>query len=103
VALTFGGKPLAIHPKDLSAGTVEIEFANLINHAPLTAKVKAAQADPSQTLCLSSVLQADIGSTMDPPVANFNIVGDSFLKNWYSCYSYDGVNAGAGVLFAKSV
>ncbi|KAF2739257.1 acid protease [Polyplosphaeria fusca] len=103
ISFTFAGEPLAIHPNDLVLGTIELGFAELLNIAPLTARVKAAQADPAQTLCVGSVLQADIGLTMDPPVTNFHIIGDTFLKNWYSCYSYDAVDGKPAVLFGKSV
>lgn len=103
ISLKFAGQNLAVSPKDLSIGTIDLAFAKLVNHPPLTARVTAAQVDPTAVLCLSSILQADIGPTMNPPVANFNIVGDTFLKNWYSCYSYDAAGGKPAVLFGKSV
>ncbi|KAF2468128.1 acid protease [Lindgomyces ingoldianus] len=103
IALTFAGQDLVMNSKDMTIGTIDISFATLLNHAPLISRVKAAEANPSAVLCLSSILQADVGVTMNPPVANFNIIGDSFLKNWYSCFSYNGASGQPGVLFAKSI
>ncbi|KZT51973.1 acid protease [Calocera cornea HHB12733] len=48
-----------------------------------------------QDMCVGGVIGMDITDTNDEPLA---IIGDEFLKSWYSVYSFDGPRVG----FAKA-
>jgi hypothetical protein len=101
ISFIFAGTPLLLSPKDISLGFITLPIAKLLNHAPLIKKLEHQQRRQiTEPLCISAILQADLGPTMNPPVASFNIIGDSFLKNWYSCFSYEGFGS---VQFAKDV
>lgn len=89
VSLVFAGHSFAVNALDLSLGTIGQEFALDLGNSTLAKAL-------TDGFCLASIVGADFD-----PTQNLYIVGDSFLKNWYSTYNY---NHGAPqVEFAKSV
>ena len=92
VSLTFAGKQFAINPLDFNLGTLTSSFASLIGSNVLS---NALDRLVGGGLCAASIAGADLD-----PTQNFYVVGDTFLKNWYSVYNYNG---GASVQFAKAV
>jgi hypothetical protein len=47
--------------------------------------------------CLAAIAGADLS-----PTENLYVVGDSFLKNWYSIYSFNNYNGQPSVSFAAA-
>lgn len=74
VSLRFAGKNFAINPLDFNFGTVTDDVAlNLgIDLSALT-----------NQLCIAGIAGADLN-----PTEELYVVGDTFLKNWYSTYQY---------------
>ncbi|KAI7304086.1 hypothetical protein KC315_g15329 [Hortaea werneckii] len=92
VAITFGGKDFAINSKDFNFGRLTPDFAEFLGNNTLSGLLNSA------SYCLASIAAFDI-----QPQENLYVVGDAFLKNWYSIYSYDGANGKPSVSFAKAV
>ncbi|KIO20363.1 hypothetical protein M407DRAFT_29995 [Tulasnella calospora MUT 4182] len=69
VSFNFGGKRYAINPRDFNLGAV-------------------ARGSPN---CMGGILGEDLGDDLA-------IVGDEFMKNWYSVFDYDRLAVG----FAKA-
>lgn len=95
-AIQFAGKSFAIASGDFNLGRLTIDFSNLIGNSKLLNYLLNALLPP---VCLGAIVGADLD-----PTQNLYVVGDTFLKNWYSIYNY--VNAPGGkpsVSFAKSV
>ncbi|KAG8910150.1 hypothetical protein FRC01_006520 [Tulasnella sp. 417] len=69
VSFVFGGKPYAINPQDFNLGALQEGSSD----------------------CVGGVLGEDLGD-------NLAIVGDEFMKNWYSVFDYDRLAVG----FAKA-
>lgn len=79
VSLTFSGSSnqYAINAKDLSLG----------------------RTSSGSSLCVGAILGMDI---TDANGAKFAIVGDTFIKSWYSVFNYN-VNGKPAVGFAKNL
>nr|POF02597.1 aspartic protease [Quercus suber] len=88
VEIQFAGKPFAINAKDLNFGSLTGDFADIVGNNTLATILDSA------SYCLAGIAGFDID-----PSQNLYVVGDAFLKNWYSIYSYDGPS----VSFAKAV
>lgn len=91
VSLTFAGKDFAINPLDFSLGTLSQTLGVDLGNSTLANVLE-------NKYCLSAVVGTDFDATQ-----NLYIVGDSFLKNWYSTYNYNGNGGAAQVEFAKAV
>ncbi|KAF2765687.1 acid protease [Teratosphaeria nubilosa] len=87
VAITFGGQDFAINPEDFNFGQLTPDLGSILGNNTLSSVLDEA------AYCLASVAGFDID-----PTENLYVVGDVFLKNWYSIFSYDGPS----VSFAKS-
>lgn len=92
-AIQFAGKLFAINPRDFNFGVLTASFATLIGSKTLASNLQANQAK----YCLSAIAGADID-----PTQNLYVVGDTFLKSWYSIYSYTSTGGKPSVGFAKS-
>lgn len=88
IEFVFGGQKFAIAPEDLNFGSVTGDFADIVGNNTLATFLDAGE------YCIAGVAADDLR-----PAENFYVVGDVFLKNWYSTYSYDGPS----VSFAKAV
>jgi len=82
VSLVFGGKDFSLNPLDFNFGTVS-----------------SALGLPLPGMCLAGILGGDIN-----PGEALYVVGDTFLKSWYSTYTVgSGANfTGSTVSFAKA-
>lgn len=83
IALQFAGKQFAINPLDFNGGQVT-GLQGLLGTI----------ASGGKQQCVANVAGADLD-----PTQNLYVVGDTFLKNWYSIYSYAG---SASVNFAAA-
>lgn len=94
-AITFAGVKFPINPRDFNYGRLTDEFAEAIGSQKLLNFLDQA----TEPYCLSAIAVSDIDLNQ-----NLYIVGDAFLKNWYSIFSYTaGPRGRPAVLFAKSV
>ncbi|MCJ1463840.1 hypothetical protein MMC07_002449 [Pseudocyphellaria aurata] len=93
-ALQFVDKSFSIASSDFNFGQLTAAFAKLIGSDQLL----SYSSSRSSSMCLGAI----VGTNLDLS-QNLYVVGDTFLKNWYSIYNY--VNAGGhpSVSFAKSV
>lgn len=94
VTLGFAGKQFVINPLDFNFGALTSSFASMIGSNAVTNALDSAVSP----LCVAGIAGGDID-----PVDNLYVVGDVFIKNWYSIFNY--VNAGGkpSVSFAKAV
>ncbi|KXT11479.1 hypothetical protein AC579_2420 [Pseudocercospora musae] len=74
VALKFAGKNFAINPLDFNFGTVTEDIA-------LNLGIDLSEV--TNQLCIAGIAGADLD-----PTEELYVVGDTFLKNWYSTYQY---------------
>ena len=90
VQFVFAGKRFAINALDLNFGSLTSAFGDLLGLSWLLAPVL-------NRFCLAGIAGADVD-----PTQNLYVVGDVFLKNWYSIYSYNNAKGGPSVSFAKA-
>jgi hypothetical protein len=90
VNLNFAGKPFAINPLDFN-------FGQLTDDLGLDLGTSVVGSLLSGLYCVGGIAGADF-----KPGQNFYVVGDTFLKNWYSTYEYQSPSK-AFVNFAKAV
>ena len=95
VQLIFAGKTFAINALDLNLGTLTSNFGSLLGNNTLSNLLGTVLLNQ---FCLAGVAGGDID-----PTQNLYVVGDTFLKNWYSIYNYVNNNGGPSVSFAKGV
>lgn len=91
ITLGFAGQQFAVNSLDLNLGQITEGFASIIDALPLLGDLLGGI---DGGLCAAAIAGADI-----MPQENLYVVGDTFLKNWYSTYNYEG---GASVNFAKA-
>lgn len=94
IEIVFAGQQFAINPQDLNIGTVSSNFGSLLGDGALASLLGGAL----DQLCLAGIAGADID-----PTQNLYVVGDTFLKNWYSIYNYNNANGQPSVSFAKAI
>ncbi|KAF2720717.1 aspartyl protease [Polychaeton citri CBS 116435] len=92
VAITFASKNFAIDPRDFNFGQLTPGLGDLLGNSTLSSIL----GDGS--FCLGAIASGDLD-----PTQNLYVVGDTFLKNWYSIYSYTQNGGRPAVGFAKSV
>lgn len=73
VSLGFAGKQFAINPLDFNFGTITDDLGIALGNSSLSG------------LCIAGIAAADLD-----PTQNLYVVGDAFLKNWYSIYHFGG-------------
>lgn len=93
--IRFAGVKFPINAHDFNFGLLTEDFAESIGNRQLIDLLK----NSSKPYCLSAIVAFDVDLSQ-----NLYVVGDAFLKNWYSIYSYTaGPGGKPAVLFAKSV
>ncbi|CAK4030641.1 Aspartic protease [Lecanosticta acicola] len=105
VNLGFAGKKFAINKLDFQFLPVSAALGVQMDSDPLTSVLDqlldgllgGAGGGLPANYCLASVIGGDLD-----PTENLYVVGDAFLKNWYSTFHYDSPSS-AYVAFAKSV
>jgi cathepsin D len=91
--IQFAGTQFAINPLDFN-------FGSLSSSSSLMSILGASQLFDPDTAAKIGYCVAGIAAEDISPSENLYVVGDVFLKNWYSIYSYAG---SASVSFAKAV
>ena len=119
-AIRFGGKAFAINPLDFNFGLLTSSFARLVGDEALAAqleeqelltvklvvkgegegeaKAEAEAHDGSVQNCVAALVGTD-----GTPGENLFVVGDAFLKNWYTTFSYGSGGGKPSVSFAEAV
>jgi len=92
--IQFAGAAFAINPLDFNFGTVTEAFGASLGDAVLAELLGRSVG----VYCLAGIFGGDINTA-----ENLYIVGDVFLKNWYSVYSYTASGGKPAVLFAPAV
>ena len=109
-AIQFAGKSFGINALDFNFGVLTSSFARLIGNETLAvrlemkvearaAKKRARQADDSAE---ESCVAAIVGTDVDPQ-ENLYVVGDAFLKSWYTTFNYVNADGGPSVSFAAAI
>ena len=109
-AIQFGGNSFGINALDFNFGVLTSSFARLIGNETLAVRLeaevesKAAKKSARQTddSAEESCVAAIVGTDVDPQ-ENLYVVGDAFLKNWYTTFNYVGANGGPSVSFAAAI
>ena len=117
-ALRFGGRAFGIDVRDFNFGVLTPEFARLVGDEGLAERlveqegkmmkrwgnrseglVEGRAAEAGQN-CVAALVGTDV-----TPAGNLFVVGDAFLKNWYTVFNYRdaGVGGKASVSFAQAV
>ena len=121
-AIRFGGKAFAINPLDFNFGLLTSSFARLVGDEALAAQLEerelltvklegdargegegegeaeAEAHDGSVQNCVAALVGTD-----GTPGENLFVVGDAFLKNWYTTFSYGSGGGRPSVSFAEAV
>lgn len=105
-ALRFGGRAFAIDPLDFNFGTLTPSFARLLGNEALAVRLehgimKAGEREEHAAYGQSCV--AALVGTESTPQGDLFVVGDAFLKNWYTTFSYGGGGVKPSVSFAQAV
>lgn len=108
-AIRFGGKSFAFNPLDFNFGLLTPSFARLVGNETLAVRLEialtmgtakgAGEADDGDAEnCVAAIVGTD-----DTPQADVYVVGDAFLKNWYTTFNYVSAGGGPSVSLAKAV
>lgn len=100
-AITFAGESFQINPLDFNLGALSSEDIELLalGNATLVEELTNVFDDAADLdLCLSGLIGGDLTTT-----ENLYVVGDVFIKNWYTVMSYSGSDGSPAVLFAPSI
>lgn len=103
-SITFAGVDLAINPLDFKLGSLGLgaDVDDLtLGDADLAAEIRqraAALAPEAGGYCIAGFSGGDLTGIDD-----LYIVGDTFIKNWYSVFSYSAADGQPAVLFAPNV
>ncbi|CAK1355582.1 Aspartic protease [Cercospora beticola] len=95
VNLQFAGKKFAVNPLDFNFGTLSEDFGIQLGNDTLSGLLGGL----INSYCVAGIAGADLNPTS---TENFWVVGDTFLKNWYSTFQYVNPQK-AYVNFAKAV
>ncbi|KAF2214563.1 hypothetical protein CERZMDRAFT_82538 [Cercospora zeae-maydis SCOH1-5] len=94
VHLQFAGKNFVVNPLDFNFGTLSEDFGIRLGNDTLSSIICGVV----NSYCVAGIAGADLNPTS---TENFYVVGDTFLKNWYSTFQY--VNPQKAYDFAKAV
>ncbi|CAD6573198.1 MAG: hypothetical protein ASARMPRED_005930 [Alectoria sarmentosa] len=101
-AIRFGGKSFGINPLDFNVGLLTSEFARLLGNESLAVGLEAEEegdgVENKYENCVAAVVGTDVS-----PQENLYVVGDAFLKNWYTTFNYVNAGGGPSVGFAEVV
>lgn len=109
-SIKFAGQSFAINPLDFNFGILTADFARSIGNETLAVRLeekvaakaakRARQADDGGNgdTCVAAIVGSDV-----VPQENLYVVGDAFLKNWYTTFNYVNSDGGPSVSFAKGV
>lgn len=104
--LQFSGRAFSINPADFNFGTLTSDFARLLGDEALAVRLdtkgQGAYAADSSYVAVQMCVAAIVGTDVSPQGDLF-VVGDPFLKNWYTTFSYAGAGGQPSVSFAQAV
>lgn len=101
-AIVFAGETFQINPLDFSLGAIvseDVEMLALGNQTlanEMTTAITAASGFAN--MCLAGFAGLDLYAD-----ENLYIIGDTFIKNWYTVFSYDAADGAPAVLLAPSI
>lgn len=100
-AIEFAGESFQLNPLDFSIGALEDEDIEMLALGNQTLVDQVAAANVTSELanfCLAGLAGADLTD-----IENLYVVGDTFIKNWYTVFSYDASNGEPAVLLGPSI
>lgn len=108
-AIQFGGESFGINPLDFNFGLLTSSFARLLGNETLAVRLETEvaarmgkgkrQADGGDgENCVAAIVGTDVA-----PGENLYVVGDAFLKNWYTTFNYVNADGGPSVSLAEAV
>lgn len=97
VAIQFAGKQFVINKLDFNFGQLTGSLLETLGVATPTALAGLVTNSALGGTCIAAIAAADLD-----PTENLYVVGDSFLKNWYSIYSFTSNGGSPAVLFAAA-
>ncbi|KAK6078899.1 eukaryotic aspartyl protease [Seiridium cupressi] len=99
-SITFAGVDLAINPLDFKLGSLGLgDIDDLaLGDAALAAEIREKIAPEAGGYCIAGFSGGDLTGIDD-----LYIVGDTFIKNWYSVFSYSAADGQPAVLFAPNI
>lgn len=100
-AIEFAGASFPMNPLDFSLGALtseDIVMLALGNQTLVDQTTAAIEAGSLANMCISGLAGLDLYED-----ENLYIVGDTFIKNWYTVFSYDANSGEPAVLFAPSI
>lgn len=99
-SITFAGASFQINPLDFNIGKLANEDVDLFTQGNKTLAAAVRDKIDVADYCFAGLMGLDFGESED---FNEYIVGDTFLKNWYTVMSYSANNGSPAVLFAPSI
>lgn len=96
--IQLAGVDFAIAPDDFNFGRLTVDFARGINDTALVAFLSRTRT----AYCLAGIVGIDLATPLNSS-QDVYVLGDVFMKNWYSVFSYDAAAGKPAVLFAKSI
>lgn len=100
-AIEFAGESFQINPLDFNIGAIESEDIEMLALGNQTLVNEMAAANVTSELanfCIAGLAGADLTD-----IENLYVVGDTFIKNWYTVFSYDGSDGEPAVLLGTSI
>jgi hypothetical protein len=100
-SLTFAGQSFQINALDFNWGRITAVWAEIFaevvaeDDPDLAAEIRARTA--AADYCMAGLSGTDVDDF------DMFVVGDTFLKNWYSVFSYSANHDKPAVLFAPSI
>lgn len=100
-AVEFAGESFQINPLDFNIGAIESEDIEMLalGNQTLVDQVAAANATSGlENYCIAGLAGIDLTD-----IENLYVVGDTFIKNWYTVFSYDANDGEPAVLLGTSI
>lgn len=95
---TLAGKSFGLNPLDFNLGTIDVAIPEILL---ATGQLEAAAQVNITDYCVASVLGADIQSIVNQKT--LYILGDVFMKNYYSIFNFIGNRGKPAVLLADLI
>lgn len=97
-SITFAGTSFPINPLDFNIGPLVEDDIDLLVMGNQTLAAQVSAKLSLADYCIAGFMGGDISTT-----ENLYVVGDTFIKNWYTVMSYSASDGSPAVLFAPSI
>ncbi|KUI67760.1 Cathepsin E [Cytospora mali] len=97
-SITFSGTSFQINPLDFNIGPLEEDDVDMLVLGNKTLAAEVSSKLSLEDYCIAGFMGGDISTT-----ENLYVVGDTFIKNWYTVMSYTGSNGSPAVLFSPNI